>query len=317
MVKANYACDLHCHTNRSDGVDTPRELIDNAAACGVKILAITDHDVIPPANVTLEDGRTEMESCEYAASKGIRLLCGIEVSCETEVEDVHIVCFGCDWNDPYFEQLQSEVVHSKIESYAEVVRRLREDGNDISWEEVLQNNGNPIKEEQVQKKMIFELMARKGITKDWSEAKLLVKNTERYQIKRLKPNPQKVIEEVHRCGGYAIMAHPFLVNDPIFVKGNKMNRETYIEGLIKSGLDGIEACYTYDKTSYNGDLSKQEIEDYIRNTYSNRLLIISGGSDYHADHKKGVKNARGIGECGITEEYFMANPILRKLLRTV
>ena len=45
---ANYECDLHGHTNRSDGNDSPVEYIRHAVHRGVKILAITDHDIVPP-----------------------------------------------------------------------------------------------------------------------------------------------------------------------------------------------------------------------------------------------------------------------------
>ena len=48
--------------------------------------------------------------------------------------------------------------------------------------------------------------------------------------------------------------------------------------------------------------------------YADRGLIISGGSDYHADGKKGVKNPREIGECGITREDFMKYEKLVRIL---
>ena len=51
---ANYECDLHGHTNRSDGNDTPAEFILHAVERGVRIAAITDHDVIPPDTVTID-----------------------------------------------------------------------------------------------------------------------------------------------------------------------------------------------------------------------------------------------------------------------
>ena len=73
------------------------------------------------------------------------------------------------------------------------------------------------------------------------------------------------------------------------------------------------ASYTYDKTSYSGKLTKQEIYDDIREYYGDRLFI-SGGSDYHADGKKGVKNPREIGDCGITLEEFLANDRLVAML---
>lgn len=310
--KADYLCDLHCHTTRSDGADTPKEFIDNAACRGMKIIAITDHDIAPPETVEVE-GR-EMDIVRYAENKNLILLRGIEISCETDIEDVHLLCFGCDWQDPFFGILEQEVAKSRRESYKRLVELLNADGIWISWEEVLDNNHSPIREDRVQKKMIFELMARKGFADDWAAAKLQVREKPAYQVKREKPDPAAVIKEVHRCGGIVILAHPYLICDNPVLEGRQVTRYQYIEHLIESGLDGIEACYTYDKTSYQGEKSKSEIFRDIKEKYKDRVSILSGGSDYHADHKKGVRDARYIGECGITEEYFYSNEKLRKLI---
>ena len=78
--------------------------------------------------------------------------------------------------------------------------------------------------------------------------------------------------------------------------------------------NGIEASYTYDKTSYGGTMTKDEIKKEVIERYAGRGLIISGGSDYHADGKKGVKNPREIGECGITREDFMKYEKLVRIL---
>ena len=77
------------------------------------------------------------------------------------------------------------------------------------------------------------------------------------------------------------------------------------------------ACYCYAKTSYGGDMTPDQIEREVRARYTDRLAVISGGSDYHADYKKGVSpdKARNIGECGITMDYFEQNPLLREILR--
>lgn len=95
-----------------------------------------------------------------------------------------------------------------------------------------------------------------------------------------------------------------------------MDRAAYIDRLIGAGLDGIEASYPYSKTSYGGTLTPAEIEREVREHYADRVAIISGGSDYHADFKKGVKKekARNIGECGITAEYFGLNRLLQEVL---
>lgn len=306
MYRKSYECDLHCHTTRSDGADTPQELIINAKEAGLKVVAITDHDVRPPETIVLNSGE-ETDISIYAKQQGIILLKGIEISCQTEVEDVHIVCFGCDWSDSFFTELEAGVAASKIKSYRELTERLSQYGMPVSWEDILDNGGNPISEEHVQKKRIFEIMAEKGYVPNWSDAKLLVKNDDRFRVNREKPDPVRVIREIHRCGGICILAHPFLISDSIRIGSERSDRKGYIERLIAAGLDGIEACYTYSKTSYDGSQSDREVEEYIRKEYGERLDIISGGSDYHADQKKGVKNARILGESGVTYEYFVNN----------
>lgn len=304
---ANFVCDLHGHTTRSDGNDTPAEFLHHAVERKMKVVAFTDHDKTPPKFI--EDIPAE----EYAAKLGLTLLKGIEISCETDIEDAHFVCFGCDWDSPFFEWLDKFTMESKIESYKELVKRLGTVSMPLDWDEIIDNHGNPVAEGDVQKKMIFNMMAEKGYTKTWREAKLLVKNSSLLTIMREKPDTVDIIHEIHRQGGTIIMAHPYLVSRNVPYKGHRINRFEFIDHLIYEGLDGIEARYTYDKTSYDGDLEKEEIYRDIMERYQNRLPIISGGSDYHADGKKGIANFRDIGECGLTLSEFRSNPLLCQL----
>lgn len=306
---ANYECDLHGHTNRSDGVDSPKEFIDHAVERGLKVAAITDHDIKPPVWIEV-DGK-KVSPVDYARSKGLKLILGIEISCETYVDDTHLVCFGCDWNAPYFEELAQFTADSKINGYKELVEYLNQHNMPLTWQEVLENNGHPVTAENVQKKMIFELMARKGYMESWSQAKIFVKNN--IEIKRKKPDAISVIQKIHELGGIVIAAHPYLISEPVEYEGEKISRSQYLDRLIEAGLDGIEARYTYDKTSYGGNLTKQEIYDNIIKDYAGKGLIISGGSDYHNDGKKGVKNPRELGECGLTMEEYQSQERLARL----
>ena len=306
---ANYECDLHGHTNRSDGADSPKEFIDHAVERGLKVAAITDHDIKPPVWIEV-DGK-KVSPVDYARSKGLKLILGIEISCETYVDDTHLVCFGCDWNAPYFEELAQFTADSKINGYKELVEYLNRNNMPLTWQEVLENNGHPVTEENVQKKMIFELMARKGYMESWSQAKIFVKNN--IEINRKKPDAVSVIQKIHELGGIVIAAHPYLISEPVEYEGEKISRSQYLDRLIEAGLDGIEARYTYDKTSYGGNLTKQEIYDNIIKDYAGKGLIISGGSDYHNDGKKGVKNPRELGECGLTMEEYQSQERLARL----
>ncbi|MDR1478416.1 MAG: PHP domain-containing protein [Planctomycetaceae bacterium] len=307
--RPKYTVDLHSHTNRSDGNDEPAEFLRNASEIGMLVVAITDHDVFPPATVSV-DNKT-IPTQEYAKSLGLSVLLGMEVSCETNVDDVHIVCFGCDWGKSPLSRLPAIVEESKIESYRQVVERLRLNGMNILWSELTCDVGRV--DGGVQKKHIFELLAAKGYAESWQAAKIMVRDNPDYDIKRQKPDAIATIQSIHDAGGIAILAHPYLIDEEVTSEGKLVSRDVFIRRLIDAGLDGIEATYTYDKTSYKGKQSPAEIANEVIERYRGLVAIISGGSDYHGDHKKGTKNPRRIGDAGIEVEYFQNNKILREL----
>lgn len=312
--QAAYEIDLHTHTTRSDGNDTPAELIENAARVGLKVVAITDHDTLPPAVVETEGASVPLDAC--AARHGVCVLPGIEVSCDTLVDDVHIVGLGCDWAAPQIRWLPELAVTSKLESYRLLVERLVAAGMaKLCWEELLLKGQR--EPDAVQKKHIFELIARHGYAATWQAAKIMVRDNPAYDVKREKPDPVKTIESLHAAGGIAILAHPYLIDETVTCDGHIVTREVYIERLIEAGLDGIEARYTYDKTSYKGALSPQAIHDEVTARYGGRVAVISGGSDYHADHKKGAAEPRCLGEAGLTLEEFLRQPQLSRLCQGV
>lgn len=300
-----YPCDLHCHTTRSDGADTPQELISNAAKLGLKVVAITDHDVTPPLTLLTDDGR-ELDACEFARERGVTLVPGIEFSTNTHVNDVHICGYRMDWTHPDLLAAEHEAVMSKVSGYHELTRRLTARGMPVDWEkDILLYGARP--EETVQRKMIFETMAAKGYFATWAEAKIAVQSDHELNVQREKFDPAATIDLIHRCGGTAVLAHPHLIDEEVRMPGRApLTREMYIDALIEAGLDGIEARYTYDKTSYKGSRTPAEIEHLVRTHTQGRLPVISGGSDYHADHKKGVANPRQLGDKGLTLAEFEA-----------
>jgi 3',5'-nucleoside bisphosphate phosphatase len=307
---ARYPCDMHCHTVRSDGNDTPQELIDNAAALGMHAVAITDHDIPPPVRLSLADG-AELETTAYAARKNLRLVLGYEFSCDTHVDDVHICGYRLDWEHPDLKAEVAAAKRSKSDAYEELCRRLTDMGLPVDWlSDILRYtrpDGTPgVRDpDEVQRKHIFEAMAARGHAKTWSDAKLLVRDNPQLNVPRRKIDPREAIALIHRCGGIAILAHPYLIDETTRVPDEpERSRAEYIDRLIEAGLDGIEASYPYDKTTYKGTLTPEEIEARVRRDYTGRVRFISGGSDYHADHKKGARQVRSIGERGLTIEQF-------------
>lgn len=303
----NYLCDLHCHTNRSDGNDSPIELIDRASVLKMKVIAMVDHNMLP---IREDEGINLMN---YAGERGLQVIPGCEFTCDTEVEDVHIIGLGCRWEDPEISRLIKDVEASRINCYKTLTEVLCKNGIYVTWDEVLASGK---KLEDIEKKEIFELMVKKGYAGSWTEAKLMLRDDPEYKIPREKIDPYKCIKVIHESGGVSILAHPYLIDDNVRKAGKEMTRKEYIETLITSGLDGIEAAYTYDKTSYKGSMKNEEIEREVTGFFGHKVRFISGGSDYHGDGKKGVANPREIGEKGIAPEYFMSNTCLASLLST-
>ena len=78
--------DLHCHSTVSDGLLTPTQLVEHAAARGVDVLALTDHDDV--------GGLAEARA--MAAEKNITLINGVEISVDWRGQTLHIVGLGID-----------------------------------------------------------------------------------------------------------------------------------------------------------------------------------------------------------------------------
>lgn len=293
--------DLHTHSTRSDGLDSVEELIRHAAeTAGLRAITLCDHDVLPPKTVEI-DGRT-VDPVQYAKEKGFRLIPGIEISCDTDVDDVHIVGIFCDFDDPNLRRLEETVKTSKTASYKKLCDLMVERGMDVSWEYVLSSTGR--EPDDIQRKHIFESIAAKGYTPDWKSAKIMVRDDPVLNVKREKPDPLDAIDWIHGAGGVAILAHPFLIDDEVCCHGDRLTRAEYIERMLERGLDGMEADYPYYKTSYKGQKSVDEMAGFVYRTYGPRLKFLSGGSDYHADYKKNVANGRSLGDGRVPYHYF-------------
>jgi 3',5'-nucleoside bisphosphate phosphatase len=88
--------DLHTHSNRSDGTLAPEVLVQRAAAAGVQVLALTDHDTTAGLDAAAEASRIA----------GIRLVPGVEVSASWRAQSIHVLGL---WVDPASRQFQERL----------------------------------------------------------------------------------------------------------------------------------------------------------------------------------------------------------------
>ncbi len=82
--------DLHCHSTHSDGLLSPAAVVVRAAARGVTVLALTDHDEVSGVD----------EARAAALDARITLVAGAELSVSWEGHTVHVVGLGIDPSCP-------------------------------------------------------------------------------------------------------------------------------------------------------------------------------------------------------------------------
>src|SRR5258708_39997298 len=91
--------DLHTHTTASDGTYAPRELVAEASDRGVRVLAITDHDSTEGLAEALEEAERR---------RPLEILPGIEINCDVEGAEIHVLGYLMDWQAPWFQEFCRE-----------------------------------------------------------------------------------------------------------------------------------------------------------------------------------------------------------------
>jgi len=125
--------DLHTHTDRSDGTESPGDLVRRAHAHRIDVLGLTDHD-------TTEGWA---DAVEVADELGIVLVPGIEISCTFVGYGVHLLGY---LPDPTYQPLASElqrVLDGRNSRLPATLARLRDLGIAIDVHDVRQVSGRP------------------------------------------------------------------------------------------------------------------------------------------------------------------------------
>jgi len=274
-----FKIDLHIHTTASDGEFSPKEIVDLAIKKGMKVIAITDHNSISGIQ----------EALDYSKNKNIKVIPGIEISCEFEdYPEVHIVGLFIDYKNKELLKFLELRKQLSIKHQIKILEKLNELGYEINIKELKKIKGysftRPTIAKVLLKKYPDKFSSISQIFKEllWTNKKAYVKK-ERRLIK-------EVIEIILAAKGIPILAHP----------GVYLNKsEKIINKFIELGGRGLEFNYPYtgiyglDKKLSNARNSK------FKEIARDRKLFFSGGSDFHGEGR----NVE-IGEQGISEEDF-------------
>ncbi len=258
--------DLHAHSNRSDGKDSPAELVRRAKLSGVSVLAITDHDTT--------DGWDE--AITAARGQGIGLVPGIEVSTRARIGlrsiSVHILAYLPNPDHPGLTAELAKTRNSRIGRAKEMVERLAAD-YPISWQDV-EDQLKP--GATVGRPALADALAAKGIVPNRSAAfESILHKSSPYYVSDYSIETELAIKLIREAGGVSVMAHP-LIDFPAGKSELDLPLK-HFETLIAAGLNGFEV----DHRSVP-DFAK----DWLRELALKHNLIVTGSSDYHGDGAK-------------------------------
>jgi len=250
--------DLHSHTDRSDGTFTPAELIAEAARVGLTGLAITDHDTFA--------GYDAAASC--AASAGLELICGIELSTRYQGASVHLL--GYFPLTPPSKDIRAWldlILEGRRDRNNRLITRLQSLGIDITLAEV-ETMGRTL----TARPHFARVLVDKGYAKDIQDAfdKYLDESARGF-VQRQEVPMEDALERILVSGGVPSLAHPIRV-----AKNNWEKLAAYVEDLAGLGLRAIEVYHsdhTPENTSYYASLAERF------------RLGMTGGSDFHGANK--------------------------------
>lgn len=264
--------DLHVHSCRSDGTDSPARLVELAAAAGCDSFALTDHDTV--------GGYEEASTAGKAA--GVEVIPGVELSAHINDRNVHLLGYFVDpHNDEFLAFLQRQ-------------RDLRDERNAILIDK-LAAIGVHLDIEDVQRESIGESLGRPHF------AAALVRNGDATSVEdafvrflgvqapthvvRQDLHAADAIAAIKAAGGITSWAHPLTGRAT-----GKTSFDSVLDALLTAGLGGLECWYS----TYSHD-----DRAHLASVAARNGLIATGGSDYHGTFKPALSIAVGAGDLNV------------------
>ncbi|QGF24410.1 PHP domain-containing protein [Raineyella fluvialis] len=272
--------DLHTHSSRSDGTEAPAALVRAAAAAGLAVVALTDHDTW--------DGLDEAEGA--AAAIGLGFVRGVELSCEHHGHSVHLLGYGGDPGDPGLVSETARIRAGRTGRIPAILRRLAALGMPLTEAEVArQARDTP----SVGRPHVADALVAAGYVADRDEAfaKYLAEGGPAY-VDRYAPDVFEGVRLLRAAGAVPVLAHPW---------GRDSKRVLPLEVLVAL-LEAGAAGWEVDHVEHD-----PEERRVLRDLATSRGALITGSSDYHGTGK--TRNPLG---CEVTDPASYAR--LRELM---
>ena len=187
--------DLHCHSTISDGLLSPQDLVAHVAKCGVKVLALTDHD----------DVGGLAAARQAALQHDIHFINGVEISATWKKRTLHIVGLKIDPENTALKTALDKVRIGRDERAQEMAAGLAKVGIHGAYE-----GANAIAKQSILTRSHFaQFLVQNGHAKDVKSVfkKFLVKGKPGF-VDHQWMSLEAAVGLIKDSGGSAVIAHP-------------------------------------------------------------------------------------------------------------
>ncbi len=259
--------DLHTHSDASDGTDAPADLMRAAAAAGLDVVALTDHDTF--------DGIAE--AAATAAELGLGFVAGMEMSAASPSgASVHLLAYGADPDDADLQAELERVRLGRTGRLPALLARLADLGMPLTEAEV---RAHALGTTSVGRPHVADALVAAGYAVHRDEAfERWLHDGGPAWVARYATPLARAIDLVHGAGGVAVLAHPW-------GRGGRADlTPRVLEHLVhEHDLDGFEADHTDHDEAARADL----------HALADRLGVLAlGSSDHHGTGK--LHNPLGV-----------------------
>ena len=262
--------DLQSHSVASDGALAPADVVAHAAAAGLELMALTDHDTVDGVSEALRAARDHGLRCSPAAELS---------SVSGEFEDLHVCGYELRHDDPDLRDTLADFRADRGRRIWAMADRLEELGFVLDREPLRarEGAGSPLGRPHLADAVLAHpgnaaKLRAEGITdKNTLFPPYLVPGAIAY-VARSRPTVEDAIAVIHAAGGVAVWAHPFWdIDDPATVL-------TAIARFSAAGLDGVEVFYpTHDEVQTRT----------LYEATAERGLLATGSADFHGpEHER-------------------------------
>lgn len=245
--------DLHCHSVVSDGTLTPEELAARAAANGVELWSLTDHDEIGG----------QQRAAAAAHAHGMKYLTGAEISVTFADQTVHIVGLGFDPQDPAMLRGLTDTRGGREARARQMSEQLAMVGIRGSYEGALKYVGNP---ELISRTHFARFLVESGVCRDTGEVfrRYLTEGRPGYVPHRW-ASLKAAVQWITQAGGMAVIAHParyrFSANEEFALFSEfKAHGGQGVE--VVTGSHTAAECLSYGETAREFGLAASRGSDF-------------------------------------------------------